>query len=54
MVDLRIKQGIVITADADNTIVEADVYINDGRITAIGGPEQPTKQELDEAARRRM
>jgi 5-methylthioadenosine/S-adenosylhomocysteine deaminase len=47
MADLRITQGIVITVDADNSIVEADVYIKDGRITAIGGPEQPADQELD-------
>lgn len=47
MVDLRIKNGIVITNDDENTVVKADVYVQDDRISAIGGPEQPADQELD-------
>lgn len=47
MADLRIKNGIVITADQDNSIFEADVYVTGERITAIGGPMQPATHELD-------
>ena len=47
MADLRIKHGIVVTIDDNNTITEADVYIKDDRITAIGGPVQQASQEID-------
>lgn len=49
MADLRIKNGIVITADAENTIIKGDIFVHDGRIVAIGGPDQPADQELDAA-----
>jgi cytosine/adenosine deaminase-related metal-dependent hydrolase len=49
MADLRIKSGIVVTLDGENSTVEADVYIQNGRISAIGGPEQPADRELDAA-----
>ncbi len=47
MDDLRIKNGIVITLDEQNTVIEGDVSIKDGRIASIGGPVRPAAQELD-------
>lgn len=47
MLDLRIKNGTVVTMDATNSIVKDDVYIDDGRIVSIGGPEQKAAQEVD-------
>lgn len=47
MVDLRIKNGMVITMDKGNSVVASDVYVDKGRIAAVGGPEQPARQEID-------
>ena len=38
MMDLRIAGATVITLDADQKIIDADVYVRDGRFAAIGGP----------------
>ena len=47
MMDLRIAGATVITLDADQKIVDADIYIRDGRFAAIGGPALPAHTTLD-------
>jgi 5-methylthioadenosine/S-adenosylhomocysteine deaminase len=47
MVDLRIRGGTVVTVDRENRIVREDVYVDHGRIVAIGGPEQRAQNTID-------
>lgn len=47
MMDLRIAGGTVITLDADRRIVDADLYVADGRIVAVGGPVRPARATLN-------
>ncbi len=47
MMDLRIAGATVITLDADQKIIDADVYVRDGRFAAIGGPALPARTTLD-------
>ena len=47
MTDLQIKGGTVITMDDERSIVEADVYVDAGRIVAIGGPQRPARRTID-------
>ncbi len=49
MLDLRIKGGVVVTMDGANAILEGDVYVESGKIAALGGPPQPARRELDAA-----
>jgi 5-methylthioadenosine/S-adenosylhomocysteine deaminase len=47
VVDLRISGGTVVTVDAERRILRDDVYVDGGRIVAIGGPEQRAARRLD-------
>jgi 5-methylthioadenosine/S-adenosylhomocysteine deaminase len=47
VVDLRISGGTVVTVDAERRILRGDVYVDGGRIVAIGGPEQRAARRLD-------
>jgi 5-methylthioadenosine/S-adenosylhomocysteine deaminase len=47
VVDLRISGGTVVTVDAECRILRTDVYVDRGRIVAIGGPEQKAARRLD-------
>lgn len=47
MVDLCVSGGTVVTVDAERRVVRDDVYVDGGRIVAIGGREQRTKRRLD-------
>ncbi len=47
MTDLQIKGGTVITMDDERSIVEADVYVDAGRIVTIGGPQRPARRTID-------
>ena len=47
IVDLHIRGGTVVTVDSDHRIVRADLYIDQGRIVAIGGAEQKAHKTLD-------
>ncbi len=47
MVDLRIAGGTVITQDAEARILPADVYVDGGRISAVGGPAQEARRTID-------
>jgi 5-methylthioadenosine/S-adenosylhomocysteine deaminase len=47
VVDLRISGGTVVTVDADGRIVRGDVYVDRGRISAVGGPEQRARRTLN-------
>jgi cytosine/adenosine deaminase-related metal-dependent hydrolase len=46
-VDLRVTGGTVVTVDRDNRILREDVYVDRGRITAIGGPARQARRTLD-------
>ena len=45
--DLRIRGGTVITMDDERLIVDADVYVDAGRIVGIGGPPRRTRRTVD-------
>jgi len=47
MIDLRIRGGTVITMDGRREIVEADVYVDSGRIVAVGGSDRRVRRTLD-------
>ncbi|MFQ5517025.1 MAG: amidohydrolase family protein, partial [Acidimicrobiia bacterium] len=47
MIDLRIRGGTVITMDDSRRIVDGDVYVDSGRIVAVGGPEHRTRRTLN-------
>ncbi len=49
MVDLRIKDGVVVALQPDSPPIVADIYVNEGRIVAIGGPEQAARRTIDAA-----
>ena len=39
MVDLAISGGTLVTVDPEHRILRQDVYVDGGRIVAVGGPE---------------
>jgi 5-methylthioadenosine/S-adenosylhomocysteine deaminase len=47
VVDLRIAGGTVVTVDPDHRVVREDVYVDRGRIVAVGGPRRPARRTLD-------
>jgi cytosine/adenosine deaminase-related metal-dependent hydrolase len=47
VVDLRVVGGTVITVDAGATILREDLYVDRGRIAALGGPAQEARRTLD-------
>ncbi len=47
MMDLRIRGGKVITMDDERRILDEDVYVDAGRIVAIGGPQRRTRRTVD-------
>jgi 5-methylthioadenosine/S-adenosylhomocysteine deaminase len=49
VVDLRVAGGTVVTLDGSDRILREDVYVDGGRIVAIGGPEQRARSRLDAA-----
>lgn len=44
---LRITGATVVTCDETCAVVEADIYIRDGKILALGGPERLAAEEID-------
>lgn len=47
MPDLRIKNGTVLTLEQDVPPTVMDVYVDQGRIVALGGPAQDAQQTID-------
>ncbi len=47
MIDLRIRGGTVITKDGRREIVEADVYVDAGRIISVGRSDRRARRTLD-------
>jgi cytosine/adenosine deaminase-related metal-dependent hydrolase len=47
VVDLRIAGGTVVTVDAEHRVVREDLYVDRGRISAVGGPQQQARRTLD-------
>jgi 5-methylthioadenosine/S-adenosylhomocysteine deaminase len=47
VVDLRISGGTVVTVDPEHRILREDIYVDRGRITAIGGPQQNARRTLE-------
>ena len=47
MIDLRVQGGTVVTMDGGRRIVDADVYINSGRIVSVGGTQPRSRRTLD-------
>lgn len=45
--DLRIRGGTVVTVDDAGTVIEGDVYVDRGRVAAVGGPRRAARQTLD-------
>jgi 5-methylthioadenosine/S-adenosylhomocysteine deaminase len=45
--DLRIAGGTVVTVDRQHTAVRADVYVEGGRIAAVGGEARRARRTLD-------
>jgi 5-methylthioadenosine/S-adenosylhomocysteine deaminase len=48
-VDLRVAGGTVVTVDAETRVVRDDLYVDQGRIAAIGGQPREAKRTLDAA-----
>ena len=46
-VDLVIRDGLSVTCDEAGTVTGGDIYIDDGRIVAIGGPARSARRILD-------
>jgi 5-methylthioadenosine/S-adenosylhomocysteine deaminase len=47
VVDLRVAGGTVVTVDGEGAVVREDVYVDRGRIAAVGGPAQEARRTLD-------
>jgi 5-methylthioadenosine/S-adenosylhomocysteine deaminase len=47
VVDLRIAGGTVVTVDEDGRILREDVYVDGGRVAAIGGPARDARRTVD-------
>jgi cytosine/adenosine deaminase-related metal-dependent hydrolase len=47
VVDLRISGGTVVAVDAEGRILREDLYVDRGRIDAIGGPAREAKRTVD-------
>ncbi|HEY3209768.1 MAG TPA: amidohydrolase family protein [Actinomycetota bacterium] len=47
MVDLRVAGGTVVTVDAEARVLREDLYVDRGRIMAIGGPPREALRTLD-------
>ncbi|MCZ7532762.1 MAG: amidohydrolase family protein [Acidimicrobiia bacterium] len=45
--DLRVRGGTIITMDDERSIIDADVYVDAGRIAVIGGPPRRTRRTVD-------
>lgn len=46
---ILIKNGRIVTMDADNSIVRGDLLIRDGRIASVGEPDAPKADEVIDA-----
>ncbi|MCY3924395.1 MAG: amidohydrolase family protein [bacterium] len=46
-VDLAVRGGLVVTCDESDTVTAGDVYIDGGRIVAVGGPARGARRNLD-------
>lgn len=46
-VDLVVTGGLCVTCDAAGTVTTGDIYIDGGRIVAIGGPPRVARRRLD-------
>ncbi|MCY3787103.1 MAG: amidohydrolase family protein [bacterium] len=46
-VDLAVRGGLVVTCDESDTVTDGDVYIDGGRIVAVGGPARGARRNLD-------
>jgi cytosine/adenosine deaminase-related metal-dependent hydrolase len=47
VVDLAITGGTLVTVDPEQRILREDVYVDRGRIVAIGGPKQRARRSID-------
>jgi 5-methylthioadenosine/S-adenosylhomocysteine deaminase len=47
VVDLRISGGTLVTVDHQHRVLREDVYVDRGRIVAIGGPKRGARRTLD-------
>lgn len=46
-VDLAIRGGLCVTCDGSDTVTTGDVYVDGGRIVAIGGPARQARRTVD-------
>lgn len=44
---LRIAGGTVVTLDPSRPVVRGDVWVENGRVAAVGGPQRPARRTLD-------
>lgn len=47
VVDLRIAGGTVVTVDPEHRVLREDLYVDRGRVVAVGGPQQEARRTLD-------
>ncbi|MFL5796447.1 MAG: amidohydrolase family protein [Actinomycetota bacterium] len=47
MVDLAISGGTLVTVDPEHRVLREDVYVDGGRIVAVGGPRQRARRTID-------
>ncbi len=47
VVDLRISGGTLVTVDHQHRVLREDVYVDRGRIVAVGGPKRGARRTLD-------
>ena len=46
-VDLAIRGGLCVTCDGSDTVTTGDVYVDAGRIVAVGGPARGARRSVD-------
>ena len=46
-VDLAVRGGLCVTCNEAGDITTGDIYIDSGRIVAIGGPDRPARRSVD-------
>ena len=46
-VDLVVRGGLCVTCDESDTVTTGDIYVDDGRIVAIGGEPRTARRSLD-------
>ena len=46
-VDLAIRGGLCVTCDDGDTVTSGDIYVDGGRIVAIGGPDRQARRSVD-------